>query len=103
MAMAAGWLHALTGKPLHRCIQFHADQDLDEHRNYWGVLLGIDGHLIRFLRKSNSGQLKGRRWRSAHGVLSIRGLDTYLRARIQAWIDLVREDWHLDSATPIGA
>jgi hypothetical protein len=83
-------------------IQFHADQDLGELRQFWGELLDINGASIRFQRKSNSGQLKGRRWRSAHGVLAIRVFDTYLRSRLQAWIDRVRQDWHLDSAQASG-
>ena len=47
----------------------------------------------RFQRKSNSGQLKGRNWRSRHGVLTVCANDTYLRARLQAWIDCVQAAW----------
>jgi hypothetical protein len=60
MAMSAGWLTLLTAKRLNYSIQFHADQNLDELREFWGELLGIDGAIIRFQRKSNSGQLTGR-------------------------------------------
>ncbi len=63
----------------------------------------IDGATIRMQRKSNSGQLKGRSWRSRHGVLSVGVHDTLLRARLQAWIDAVRREWRLDSAGPCGA
>jgi hypothetical protein len=35
-------------------------------------------------------------------VLTVATNDTYLRARLQAWIDRIREDWSLDSA-PSGA
>jgi transcriptional regulator with XRE-family HTH domain len=103
VALAAGWLRSLTERPLIYSIQYHADQDLDELRAYWGSVLGIDGSIIRFQRKSNSGQLNGRSWRSAHGVLAITINDTYLRARIQAWIDRIREDWGLDSCAHVGA
>lgn len=40
-------------------VQYHADQDLDERRAFWGEKLGIDGSTIRLRRKSNSGQLNG--------------------------------------------
>jgi len=103
IAMAAGWLAALTARPLTYSIQYHADQDLDELRSFWGRVLGIDGSVISMQRKSNSNQLKGRTWRSRYGVLSVRVADTYLRSRLQAWIDRIREDWDLHSATRLGA
>jgi hypothetical protein len=84
-------------------VQYHADQDLDELRTFWGDHLGIDGSAIRLQRKTNSGQLKGRTWRSAHGVLTVATNDTYLRARLQAWMDRIRTEWGLDSARPHGA
>jgi hypothetical protein len=103
VAMAAGWIAALTDRPLTYSIQYHADQDLDELRAFWSDVLAIDGSVIRMQRKSNSNQLKGRKWRSLHGVLSVRVSDTYLRARLQAWIDRIREDWDLHSAVLGGA
>ena len=71
-------------------------------RAYWGEVLRIDGAQIGIQRKSNSGQLVGRRWRSQYGVLTIVVHDTLFRARMQAWIDRVREDWRLDSASDNG-
>ena len=41
-----------------------------------------------------AGSFEGRTWRSEHGVLTVCVNDTALRARLQAWIDLVRDDWH---------
>lgn len=98
VAMAAGWIAALTDRTMTYWLQYHADQDLDELRSFWAEVLGIDGSLITLQRKSNSNQLKSRKWRSLHGVLSVRVSDTYLRARLQAWIDRIREDWDLHSA-----
>jgi hypothetical protein len=93
VALAAGWIARLSAKRLGYELQYHADQDLDELRAFWGDVLGIDGASIRLQRKSNSGQLSGRRWRSQHGVLTVGVNDTLLRARLQAWIDCVREGW----------
>ncbi len=46
VAMAAGWLRTLTYKPLGCSVQFHADQNLNELRQYWAAVLGIDGSAI---------------------------------------------------------
>ena len=77
-------------------VQYHADQDLDSLRAFWGALLDVEPAEIGLQRKSNSGQLKGRTWRSRHGVLTVRTCDTLLRARLQGWIDRLTEQW-LDS------
>lgn len=74
-------------------IQYHADQDLDELREFWGATLDIEPHVIRLQRKSNSNQMTGRHWRSQHGVLNVRVPDTWLRARLQAWMDCLRAEW----------
>jgi transcriptional regulator with XRE-family HTH domain len=103
IAMAAGWLSALTDRPLGYSIQYHADQDLAELRSYWGNALAIDGERIALQRKSNSGQMKHRTWRSRYGVMTVRVSDTYLRARLQAWMDRIRDDWDLNSAVRLGA
>ncbi len=60
---------------------------------FWGALLGVDPSAIRFQRKSNSGGMAGRTWRSKYGVLTVRTADTYFRARLQAWMDGVRAVW----------
>ena len=57
----------------------------------------VEPGAIRFQRKSNSQQLKGRCWRSRHGVLSVTVWDTLLRARLQAWIDRLRAEWGPES------
>ena len=102
VAMSAGWLSRLSAKSPIYSLQYHADQGLEELRHFWGSVLEIDGSTIRFQRKSNSGKLNGRSWRSAHGVLTVTVNDTYLRARLQAWIDRVRDGWRLHSAAPYG-
>jgi hypothetical protein len=103
VAMAAGWLNMLSANRLVFTLQYHADQSLQDLRDHWGRVLAIDGSTIRLQRKSNSGQLHGRRWRSEHGVMTVIADDTLLRARLQAWIDRIREDWALDSSSPRGA
>ncbi len=91
--LAARWIGALTDKRLVFSLQYHADQRPDELRRYWGGRLGVEGEMIRLQRKSNSGQLHRRSWRSEHGVLTACANDTLLRARLQAWIDRVKADW----------
>ena len=65
------WLRRLSSKRRDYAIQYHADQDLNALRDFWGEQLDIDPEAIRLLRKSNSNQLAGRTWRSVHGVLTV--------------------------------
>jgi hypothetical protein len=93
MQLATRWIRALSSKALEVSIQYHADQDLNELREFWGRMLGFEPDAIRLQRKSNSNQLSGRTWRSQHGVLQVRVGDTQFRARLQAWMDRVRAEW----------
>ena len=93
LQLATRWLAQLSRKPMNFWIQYHADQDLTELRQFWSRTLEIDPDEIHFQRKSNSGQLRGRQWRSRYGVLAVRLGDTALRMRMQAWMDLLRASW----------
>jgi hypothetical protein len=103
IALAVSWMRLLATRSPTYSVQYHADQNLDEICAFWGGVLEIDGSKIALQRKSSSSQLKYRTWRSKHGVLTARISDTSLRARLQAWIDRIREDWSLDSAGHFGA
>lgn len=98
VAIAAAWISAFSIKRLSYSLQYHADQDLAKLREHWGRELGIDGSQIALLRKSNSGQLRGRIWRSEHGVVTVCACDTLLRARLQGWIDSIQQEWALHSS-----
>jgi DNA-binding transcriptional MerR regulator len=101
MVLAEFWIRRFTRNGIRYSVQYHADQDLADLKRFWGKTLGVDPAEIRTLRKSNSNQLSGRTWRSRWGVLTISTGDTYFRARLQAWMDRISEEW-LDSAV-IGA
>lgn len=90
------WIRRLSRNRVTYAFQYHADQDPDYIRRFWSFGLGIDPTLIRYQRKSNSGKLSGRVWRSKHGVLTVLANDTQLRARLQAWMDRLQDGW-LDS------
>ena len=91
--LAQRWMRQFADRPLRYSVQFHADQDFRELAAFWGSLLGVKPERIRFQRKSNSNQLTGRTWRSRWGVLTVRATDTRLRARLEAWMDCLRETW----------
>ncbi|MGO9489730.1 MAG: hypothetical protein ACLQBB_11965 [Solirubrobacteraceae bacterium] len=93
MILGSRWLERLGCRAARYSVQHHRDQDLDELREFWGEILRIDPLSIRLKRKSNSGQMQKRLWRSRYGVLSASVNDTLLRARLQAWMDRVRESW----------
>lgn len=91
--LANKWIRQLGQNKIRYAVQYHADQDLSELRRFWSDLLDVEQKEINLQRKSNSNQLAGRSWRSVHGVLTVSMGDTQLRARLQAWIDLVRDEW----------
>jgi len=93
IALAVTWIRRLTNRPPQYAIQYHADQNVAELCAFWSGLLGIPTDAIHLQRKSNSGELNGRQWRCQHGVLTARVGDTYLRARLEAWMDRLRADW----------
>jgi hypothetical protein len=91
--LATQWLRALSRKKLRFSIQYHKDQDLRELSEFWAFKLGIEPSEVRMQRKSNSGRLGGRTWRSKYGVMTVTTCDTLLRARLQAWMDCLQETW----------
>lgn len=93
MVLATRWLTALSRNKLQFSVQYHADQNLRKLSTFWASTLSIDPSEIRVLRKSNSGQLGGRTWRCKYGVLTVTTCDTLLRARLQGWMDCLRETW----------
>ncbi len=87
------WIKRFARNPLSYTIQYHADQDLCGLTRVWAIELGIEPTAISLQRKSNSNGLAGRSWRSKHGVLTVRAGDTALRARLEGWMDCLRETW----------
>ena len=76
-------------------LQYHVDQNPTQLRRLWSEKLDIQPSQIKLQRKSNSGGLTGRKWRSVFGILTVRVSDTYLRARLQAWMDNLSSEWVL--------
>ncbi len=97
--LADHWIRRFSRNPVTYMFQYHADQDPDYLVRFWSFGLGVDPTLIKPQRKSNSGRLSGRSWRSKHGVLTVRAADTALRMRLQAWMDRTQDQW-LDSLLP---
>jgi transposase-like protein len=94
--LAFRWLTRLSRNPVTCWVQYHADQDLDMLQDFWSGRLGIERNAIKLQRKSNSGRMSGRIWRSRFGVLTVRSRDTLLRARVEGWMDEMKASW-LDS------
>ena len=91
--LANRWIRQLTTNKISYCLQYHVDQDPEELIDFWATELGADKESISAIRKSNSGQLSGRQWRSTYGVMCIRVGDTYFRAKMQAWMDYIQAQW----------
>jgi transcriptional regulator with XRE-family HTH domain len=93
LRLSKPWFELFSGNPITYSVQYHSDQDLPGIRSFWARELGIPPTSIILQRKSNSGRLSGRAWRSENGVLAMSASDTYFRAELQAWVDCVRDDW----------
>jgi AcrR family transcriptional regulator len=92
--LAHHWICRLTtNSHIDYRLQYHADHDVEELKQYWGEILGIPASKIVPMRKSNSNQLSGRQFRSVHGLLTVRVGDTYFRSRLQAWMDFIKNQW----------
>jgi hypothetical protein len=98
VVLSARWVRRFARNPVKYSVQYHADQDLDRLREFWARKLGVPPAEIRLQRKSNSGRLSGRTWRSRYGVLQVYAGDTLFRARLEAWMQSLQEQW-LDSAS----
>jgi hypothetical protein len=96
IVLATRWLRALSGKKLRISVQYQLDQDPEKLSEFWASTLDVDHTDIRMQPKRNSGRLGGRTWRCKHGVIAVGIWDTLLRARLQAWMDCLQEQW-LDS------
>ena len=101
VVLCARWVRRFARNPVKYSVQYHADQDLDALRAFWASKLGVRADAIALQRKSNSGRLSGRVWRSKYGVLNVTANDTLFRARVEAWIHSLQDEW-LDS-TAFGA
>jgi excisionase family DNA binding protein len=91
--LANRWIRRFARNPVTYSIQYHVDQDVRAIVEWWGGQLGVEPGSIRLQRKSNSNRLNGRNWRSPYGVLTVTTNDTLFHARLQAWMDCLREIW----------
>jgi hypothetical protein len=103
MKLATQWLRRLSHREPWFSLQYHADQNLEQLCAFWARELSTRPESISVQRKSNSRNLAGRNWRSKYGVLTVGVNDTYLRARLQAWIDVIEGVWSELDSVPIGA
>jgi AcrR family transcriptional regulator len=98
VVLCARWVRRFARNPVKYSVQYHADQDLQVLRDFWAHTIGVAPADIRLQRKSNSGRLSGRTWRSKYGVLQVYAGDTLFHARLEAWMHSLQEQW-LDSAS----
>jgi len=91
--LAVRWMREFASNKVTYSIQFHADQDVRMLATFWAAELGVNPNQIRLQRKSNSNRLTGRTWRSQWGVLTVWSKDTVFRAKLEAWMDCLRETW----------
>lgn len=101
--LATRWMSRFATNPLDFRFQYHADQDPRALQRFWGSVIGIEPRRIAPQRKSNSARLRSRTWRCKYGVLTVRASDTYLRARLEAWMDCLKASWEAEEAADAAA
>jgi len=92
LVLCARWVRRFARNPVRYSIQYHEDQDLSGLQQFWAQKLDVAPEKVVLIRKSNSGRI----WRSKYGVLSVTASDTLFRARLEAWMHSLQEQW-LDS------
>jgi hypothetical protein len=93
IALADRWMRAFSRRPVKYQVQHHADQAPLMLRRFWSHDLEVAPDEITFQRKSNSSQLGSRTWRCKYGVLTVRTNDTYFRARLEGWMERLKNLW----------
>jgi predicted DNA-binding transcriptional regulator AlpA len=93
MLLSDRWIRRLTQRPVNYAVTYHPDQQPEQLIGFWSGYLGVPAAAVRCQRKTNSGQLSGRVWRCRHGVMAVASHDTYFRARLAAWVDLIKGEW----------
>lgn len=91
--LAARWINRFAINPVRYTLQHHIDQHVPALCRFWAQELAIDISEITVQLKSNSNALSVRTWRSRYGLVAVAANDTALRARLQAWMDRVQEEW----------
>ena len=97
MQIGTLWIRRFSRRKLDFSVQVHADQDLAELTTYWSEHLEVAADEIVLQRKSNSGRLGNRTWRSRYGVMAVRTNDTLFRSRLQGWMDRLQEEWVMEA------
>jgi hypothetical protein len=65
-----------------------AEDEKEKLLEFWSEVIGVGQENIKFQLKKKVSER-----RAEYGLLAVGTSDTYFRSRIQAWMDVVREDW----------
>ncbi len=79
-------------------LQHFEDQDVESLRIFWAEKVGTKPSNINPRLKTSSGKLSRRNWRSKYGVMTVRVGDTYLRAKLEAWMDWIKGQWRKNAS-----
>lgn len=95
--MAHHWVRSLSNpdREVRYTIRYYRDHDPEQLRIFWGEKLGVSPECFKLFVKLNSEGLATKNQRSKYGVCTVRVNDTYLRSRLQAWMDYMEQQWTL--------
>jgi len=86
-------LNMYADRKVEYVVHYYDDHNLQELKDYWIKELTLGPVNLKFQVKAGAGKLKGRSSVLPYGTMHIRTNDTYLRSKIQAWMDLLQAEW----------
>ncbi|MBD3261713.1 MAG: hypothetical protein GF334_08610 [Candidatus Altiarchaeales archaeon] len=93
VAFSYRWIKKHSKKKPYFTVRLYPDSNEVNVKRFWAETLNIAESDIHTTRKSNSGRMAHRNWRSEYCVFSMSFGDTYLRAKIQALLDYIQAEW----------
>lgn len=83
----------LSNRKLDYVLHFYPDHDENEEKAFWANYLGIDQTKIKSRPKPGANKLKKRNTRLKHGIFKVATADTYLKSKIDAYTDFIKDQW----------
>lgn len=93
--LAHYWIKNLSKRKIIYTLRIHKDHNYKKSIIFWSSYLSINKENIKYILKNNSCLMKTRNWRNEHGILTIATWDTYLKTKIDAYIDYLEKEWSL--------
>jgi hypothetical protein len=93
MRLVNRWIWRLTDKSPSLSVRCPPEQSISELRRFWSETVGAQPEAIRARSGKEGEPVQRSSTPTLHGALTVSVEDKLLRARLQAWMCKMREDW----------